>query len=145
MKNNKYFLNTLLTAVLFAVLAVCMAIRLIQPAAVLPPLNIPNMVLISLIALLAEYYLALGNPRCYICIPLFSALAFGILPLMAGFACVHTFWKFGLVGGAVFTVTTFLFTSMSDRLLSGPRAKAAAALSAFGLYLAAQCFAGIIL
>ena len=145
MKNNKYFLNTLLIGVLFAVLAVCMVIRLIQPAAVLLPLNIPNMVLISLTALLAEYYLAPGNPRCYICIPLFSTLAFGILPLMAGFACVHTFWKFGLVGGAVFTVTTFLFTSMSDRLLSGPRAKAAAALSAFGLYLAAQCFAGIIL
>lgn len=145
MKNNKYFLNTLLTAVLFVVMAVYMVLKLIQPAAVLPPLNIPNMVAICLIALLAEYYLAPGNPRCYICIPVFSTLSFGILPLMAGFACRHTFWKFGLVGGTVFTVTTFLFTSMFDRLLSGPKAKAAAFLSAFGLYLAAQCFAGIIL
>jgi hypothetical protein len=145
MKNNKYFFNTLLTAVLFAVLAVFMVIRLIQPAAVLPPLNIPNMVLVCLVALLIEYYLAPGNPRCYICIPVMSALTFGILPLMAGFACQHTFWKFGLVGGLVSTVTVWLFSSMADRMLSGPKAKAAAVLSAFGLYLAAQCFTGIIL
>jgi hypothetical protein len=145
MKNNKYFFNTLLTAALFAVLAVFMVIRLIQPAAVLPPLNIPNMVLVCLVALLIEYYVAPGNPRCYICIPVMSALTFGILPLMAGFACQHTFWKFGLVGGLVSTVTVWLFSSMADRMLSGPKAKAAAVLSAFGLYLAAQCFTGIIL
>ncbi len=145
MKNNKYFLSILLTGLLFAVLAVAMVLKLVQPAAVQPPLNIPNMVLLCLAALLAEYYLAGRNPRCYICIPVFSALAFGLLPLMAGFACVHTFWKLGLVGAAVCTVTTWLFTSVTDRLLSGPQAKAAVALSALGLYLAAQCFAGMIL
>ncbi len=145
MKNNKFFFNTLLTAVVFTAMAVCMVVKVVQPAAVLPPLNIPNMVLLCLVALVAEYYLAGGNPRCYICIPVFSALAFGLLPLMAGFACVHTFWKLGMVGGAACTVTTWLFTSMTDRLLSGPQAKAAAVLSAFGLFLAAQCFTGIIL
>ena len=145
MKNNKYLFNTLLTAVLFLVMAVYMVLRAVQPPVILPPLNIPNMVLICLVALLAEYYLAPGNPRCYICIPVFSALSFGILPLVAGFACQHTFWKFGLVGGAVCTATVWLFSSMTDRLLSGPKAKAAAFLSAFGLYLAAQCFAGIVL
>jgi hypothetical protein len=49
------------------------------------------------------------------------------------------------VGGLVSTVTVWLFSSMADRMLSGPKAKAAAVLSAFGLYLAAQCFTGIIL
>lgn len=145
MKNNKYFLNTLLVGVLFAVMAVFMVLRAVQPPVVLPPLNIPNMVLVSLVALLLEHYLAPGNDRCYICIPVLAALTFGLLPLMAGFACQHTFWKLGLVGGAVFTVTTFLFTSMTDRLLSGPKAFAAPFASAAGLYLAAQCFAGIIL
>ena len=145
MKNNKYFFNTLLVAVLFVVMAVYMTLRLIQPAAVLPPINIPNIVLVCLVALLIEYYLAPGNPRCYICIPLMSALTFGILPLVAGFACQHSFWKLGLVGGAVCTATVWLFSSMADRLLSGPKAKAAAFLSALGLYLAAQCFTGILL
>lgn len=145
MKNHKYFLNTLLTGVLFGVMAVYMVLRAIQPPVILPPLNIPNMVLISLVTLVLEHYLAPGNDRCYICIPVMAALTFGLLPLMAGFACQHTFWKFGLVGGIVFAITTFLFTSMTDRILSGPKAAVAPVACAMGLYLASQCFAGIIL
>lgn len=145
MKSNKYLLSTLLTAVLFVAELVMMILRFLSPVHILPPLNIPNMVLISLIALLLEHYLAPGNDRCYVCIPVLAVLTFGLLPLMAGFACQHTFWKIGLVGGAVFTVTTWLFSAMTDRLQSGPAAKAAPVIGALMLYLAAQCFAGIIL
>ena len=145
MKNNKYLLNTILAIVVFAACAIALVVRVLIPAAIIPPLNIPNMVLLSVIALLLEHFLTRGNPRCYICIPVFSALTFGILPLMAGFACQHTFWKFGLVGGVVFTLTTFLFTSAQDRLLTGPKAKAAIVITAVGIWLASQCFAGIIL
>jgi hypothetical protein len=49
------------------------------------------------------------------------------------------------VGGIVFTVCTWLFSSVTQRLVTGPKARAAAVISAFGIYLAAQCFAGIIL
>ena len=145
MKNNKYLLSTILAAVVFVACAVCMLIRVWQPAAVLPVLNIPGMVALSVIALLIEHFLTKENPRCYICIPVFGMLTFGILPLMAGFACQHDFWKYGLVGGVVFTVTTFLFTSAQDRLLTGPKAKAAIVITAVGIWLASQCFAGIIL
>lgn len=145
MKNNKYLLNTILAIVLFVACAIGLLIRVWNPAGVLPVLNIPGMVAISVIALLLEHFLTKGNPRCYICIPVFSAITFGILPLVAGFACEHTFWKFGLVGGVVFTVTTFLFTSAQDRLLTGPKAKAAIVVTAIGIWLASQCFAGIIL
>ena len=145
MKNNKYLLSTLLVGVVFAACVTCMVIRICMPAAVLPVLNIPAMAALSVTALLLEHFLTKGNPRCYICIPVFGALAFGILPLMAGFACQHTFWKFGVVGAAVFTVTTFLFTSAQERLLTGPKAKAAIVITAIGIWLASQCFAGIIL
>ena len=145
MKNNKYLLNTMLAIVVFAACTIALVVRVLIPAAIIPPLNIPNMVLLSVIALLLEHFLTKGNPRCYICIPVFGVLTFGILPLMAGFACQHTFWKLGLVGGVVFTVTTFLFTSAQDRLLTGPKAKAAMVITALGIYLASQCFAGIIL
>ena len=145
MKNNKYFLNTLLVAVLFLVMAVFMILRAVQPPVILPPLNIPNMVLISLVALLLEFRIAPHNDRCYICIPLLAALTFGILPLMAGFACQHTFWKLGLAGGVVFGVTTWLFTAMTERLSSGPRARLAPVIGALCLYLASQCFTGMIL
>ena len=145
MKNNKYLLNTLLAAVLFTALAAALIVRVAAPAVVIPPLNIPNMVLLSLVALLVEHLIAPGNPRCYICIPVFSVVTFGVLPLMAGFACIHDFWKYGLVGGVVFTVVTFLFTSMTDRLLTGPKARGAVVIGALGIWLAAQCFAGILL
>ena len=145
MKNNKYLLNTILALVVFVACAAAMLVRVWLPAAVLPVLNIPNMVALSVIALLLEHFLTKGNPRCYICIPVFGAVTFGVLPLMAGFACQHDFWKFGLVGAVVFTATTFLFTSAQDRLLTGPKAKAAALVTGFGIWLAAQCFAGIIL
>ena len=51
----------------------------------------------------------------------------------------------GLVGGVVFTAATWLFTAMTDRLQSGPRAKLAPIIGALCIYLASQCFAGIIL
>lgn len=145
MKNNKFFLPCVLTIVVFAALVAAVMIRVVAPAGVIPPLNIPNMVLLSVIALLLEYLITKNNPRCYLCCFLFGAAVFGILPLMAGFACQHTFWKLGIVGGVVFTAATFLFTSAVERLLTGPKAPAAAAVTALGIWLAAQCFAGIIL
>ena len=145
MKNNKYFLNTLLVGVLFAVMVVFMVLRTVQPPVILLPLNIPIMVLISLITLVMEYYLAPGNDRCYVCIPVLGGLTFGLLPLMAGFACQHTFWKIGLVGGIAFALTTWLFTAMTDRLSTGPKAKFAPIAGALCIFLAAQSFAGIIL
>ena len=145
MKKTTYFLPVMLTAVLFVALLVAMLVQIFLPTAILPPLNIPNMVLLSLVALLLEHLLAKGNPRCYVCVVLFGVAAFGALPLMAGFACVHDFWKFGLVGGVTFALTTYLFTSAVKRLKTGPKAPAALVITCLGIYLAAQCFAGILL
>ena len=145
MKNNKYLLNTLLAVVLLLAAGTMMVLRLIQPAVILPKVNVPNLVLVSLVALLANHYLAPKASRCYICIPVLAAVTFGVLPFAAGIITAGEIWKVALVGAVVFTATTFLFTSMADRLSSGPKAHAAAFLSAFGLYLAAQCFAGMIL
>ena len=145
MKNNRYFLNTILVGVLFVAAMIGMITKVLIPAYVFPVLNIPNMVLLSVIALYLEHLIAPNNPRCYICIPIFAVLSFGILPLFAGFACQHTFWKIGLVGGIVFTVTTFLFTSVTERLQTGPKARGALLFTCLGIFLASQCFAGIIL
>ena len=145
MKNNKFLLPTLLVVVLFVVLLAGMLLQIFIPAIILPPLNIPNMVLLSVLVLLVEHFLSKGNPRCYVCVIVFSLAAFAALPLMAGFACVHDFWKYGLVGGITFAITTFLFSSAIQRLRTGPKAPAAVILTALGIYLAAQCFAGIIL
>lgn len=144
MKNNKYFLNTALAVVVGITLAVSVLLRTFIPAVVLPQLSIPNMVLLSLAALLLDHYIAREAKRCWICIPLFAALTFGLLPYAASLAGILDALKLAAVGCVTFTATTWLYTSIQNRLASGPIAKAAPALSALGLYLASQCFAGIL-
>ena len=145
MNNKNDMLNALLAGVLGLILVVCVFVRTFMPHIILLQLNVPNMVLVSLLALLAEYYMAPGAKRCWVCVAALGALTFGLLPWAACFVGAAEAVKLGLVGGAVFTVTGLLFTSMADRLSSGPAAKAAPFMSALGLYLAAQVLSGMIL
>ena len=64
MKKNHYFLNTALAIVLGAVLLIAVLVRTFVPAMILPELDIPNMVLVSLAALLLDHYVAKGAKRC---------------------------------------------------------------------------------
>ena len=145
MKNKTYILNTLLTAVLGIALLAAVLVRTFVPAIIIPQLDIPNMVLLSLAALVPDHYIAPGAKRCYICIPLFSALSFGLLPFAACFVGALEAVKLGLIGAVVFTAITWIFSSMQDRLSTGPAAKAAPIVSALGLYLAIQALMGMIL
>lgn len=145
MKNKTYILNTFLAVVLGIYLLVAVIVRAFCPQIILPKANIPNIVLISLIALVLEHYLVPGAKRCYICIPVFSAVTFGLFPYAAAFAVPAEALKLALVGGVVFTVTTWLFSTIQERLSSGPAAKASAFFSAVSLYMASQCFIGMIL
>ena len=144
MKNKTYFLNTILAAVLGLILLGAVMVRTFLPLVIIPEWSIPSMVLVSLAALLIDHYVAPGAKRCYICIPVFGALTFGLLPFCAGFAAGMEAVKLAILGGVTFTAVTWLFSAMEDRLSSGPAAKAAPILSAAGLYLALQCFIGIL-
>jgi len=145
MKNKTYILNTILIGVLAVTALIGSLVRTFAPIIIIPALNVPNMVVLSLAALLLDHYIAPGAKRCYICIPVFSALAFGLLPWAASFVAPMEAVKLALVGGVTFTVTTWLFSSIQERLSTGPAAKAAPFMSALGLWLAAQALTGIIL
>ncbi len=142
--NKKYTLNTLLAAILGAVLLICLLVRVFLPRMILPQFTAGNLVLVSLIALVLDHYLARDADRCYICIPLFAFLTFTVLPLASCFVGIVDALKIGLLGAATFTATTWLFSSMVDRISTGPAAKAAPIISALGLYLAAQGLLGIL-
>lgn len=145
MKNKTYTLNTILAAVLGAALLACILVRTFAPRIILPELDIPNLVLISLITLVLDHYLAPNAERCYLCIPLFSAITFGLLPFAACFVSGEEAAKLAIFGSLIFTVMTWLFSSIQDRLSTGPAAKAAPVMSAFVLYLAIQGLMGMIL
>ena len=143
MKNKTYTLSTVLTAVLAAVLAAMVILRALCPQLILMQFDIVTITAISLAALVLDHYVAPGAKRCYICIPVFAALAFGILPLAAGMVALKDTLGLALTGALIFTLCTFVFTSVQDRLSSGPAAKLAPIMSALGVWLAVQAFAGI--
>ena len=145
MKDKTYILNTILTVVLGAAALTAALVRAFAPIVIIPALNVPNMVLVSLAALLLDHYLAPNAKRCYICIPVLGALSFGLIPWAAAFVSGMEAVKLAVVGGVVFTATTWLYSSIQDRLSTGPAAKAAPFMSALGLWLAAQAMVGIIL
>ena len=140
--NKKYVLNTLLSCVLGVVLLVYVLVRAFAPRIILPEFGVTELVLISLITLVLEHYLAPGAERCYICIPVFSALTFGLLSFGA-YLGIATALRLAVMGGIVFTATTWLFSSITDRLSTGPAAKAAPFVTALGLYLAIQALMGM--
>ena len=143
MKNKTYTLSTLLTAVLAAVLAVMVILRAVSPQLILMQFDIVTVTAISLAALVLDHYLAPNAKRCYICIPVFAALSFGLLPLAAGLVPAASALGLAVTGCVIFTLCTFVFTSVQDRLSSGPAAKAAPIMSALGIWLAVQAFANI--
>ncbi|MBQ8508188.1 MAG: hypothetical protein IJ466_12270 [Clostridia bacterium] len=145
MKDRTYLLNTILAAVVCAALLAAVLLRTFIPAIVLPELNIPNLVLLSLVALLIEHYIGRPEKRCYICIPVFSLITFALLPWASGMFAALEAVKIGAVGCVVFTATTWVFSSMQDRLSSGPAAKAAPIVGSLCMYCAVQCFTGILL
>ena len=143
MKRNDFFLNTLLAGIVGLALIICVLIRTFFPAVILPRLDIPAITLLSLTALLAECWLTPGAKRRYFPIFALSVLTFGLLPAAAGMGAETV--KTALVGGAVFTAVTALYTSALSRISSGTPAGAAPLVSAAGIFLAVQALTGILL
>lgn len=143
MKDKKYTLPTMLVDVMCMICLALVLIRTFLPHIILPELDIPAMVLVSLLALLADYYLAPGAKRCWICVAAFGALTFGLLPFAGCFVGAPDALMLAVKGAVVFPSVTWLFDSMTDRISTGPVAKAAPVVSAMGLYLAAQALMGM--
>ena len=78
MKENKYFLNTALALVLGVAGVAAVLVRTFAPNIIIPGLDIPNLVLLSLAALVVDHYAAPGAKRCWICVAVLSAVTFGL-------------------------------------------------------------------
>lgn len=145
MKEKTFLLNILLAVVVGLALLACVVAKTFFPAVCLPKLDLSAMTALSLLALLAEHYLAPGTKRAWVPTILLGGVTFGLLPWAAGLAGADRIGLLALAGGAVFGIVTWLFDQAAQRIGSGPAAKAAPVLTALGLFLASQCFAGILL
>ena len=144
MKNKTYMLPVALTVVISVILLAIIMVHTFLPAFVIPKVSIPNLVLVSVCALVLDHYLARGAKRNYFSVVFFSLVGFYVLPVCAGYMGYCEGVKVAVCGCAVFTACTFLYTSCVNRMKSGPAACLAPVLTAFGLFLAAQCFQGMI-
>lgn len=138
MKKN-YTSNIALAAALGLAMGACVIVHAVKPMVVLPGFTVSNVTAVCLVALLAAHYLS-GSVSHDALTLVLGVVSFGLLPSCAGMTPWQDAWKLGLLGGVVFFVLSFLFAQMQLRLKTGPAAKAAPILSAFGLYLAMQCF-----
>lgn len=144
MKEKTYFLNSLLAVMACIALLAAMLVRVFVPVASIPVPGIPELVLFSLLVLLVEHYMKKGGSRCYICVFLLSAATFGLLPFAAGFVPAKEIWKAALAGGIIFTATAGIFAALQERVSSGKPGRLTPIVNALGIYLAVQCFAGML-
>ncbi len=114
------------------------------PHIILPKPNASALIILCLVSLVIDYYIARDRQHDFRFIPVYGALIFGLFPMAAFVASPIESLKLALMGAIILTVATYAFDTISDRLSSGPVAKAAPLVSAFVLYLSAQCLIGII-
>ena len=145
MKNHSGIVNLLLAAVVGVVMVVYLVCRTIQPAVVLPVLNIPMLLTLSTLALILKACIAPETEYCWILAAVLATVTFGVLFWVAGEANAREALELGLWGGIVFAVAERIFASLGERVASGRGGKSAMVATGICLILAGQCFAGILL
>lgn len=143
MKKESMVLNTLLAVVLGAGLLLGIVWRAFMPNVVLADLDIPAMAALVLIALVLEYLLTGTKKRAWAMQIVLAAVTFAVLPWAADlpYAGLMT----AVCGTVVFAVLTWMFDFAVDRLEVTTDCKYAVIPTAFVMYLACQCFMGMII
>ena len=143
MKKESMILNTLLAVVLGVGLLTGMVWRAFQPNVVLPDLDIPAMAALVLIALVLEYLLTGTKKRAWVMQIVLAAVTFAVLPWAADLPYMSLMTV--VCGTAVFAALTWMFDFATDRLEVTADCKYAVIPTAFVMYLACQCFMGMII
>ncbi len=143
--NKKHtLLGFILAVITAAALLAVLITNAFFPHIILPRPNALAVILLSLVALVIDFYIAGDRKHDFRFIPLYGALIFGLFPLSAFVAQPIEALKLAVMGAIILTVLTFIFDTICDRLSTSPASKLAPLISALGLFLAAQCLIGII-
>ena len=143
MEKKTMMLNTLLALVLGAGLLVGILWRAFQPNVVLPDLDIPAMAALVLIALVLDYLMGGMKKRSWAVQIVLAAVTFAVLPWAADLSYAGI--KVAVCGTVVFAALTWMFDSVVQRMEVTTDCKYAVIPTAFVMYLACQCFMGMII
>lgn len=144
MRKNPYITNILLIVITGAACLLHLLVSTFCPGYILPDISIPMLVLLSVTALVSEYYLVKEIERNRVVSASIAALTFAVLPACIGWNKALPMWKLFFIGFAVFFVTDILFEAISEKIYSGPRAIFSLIANGFILYLASQCLQGLL-
>lgn len=144
MDKKRDLLGIILASTVGIAILSAMLIRAFQPQIIIPKLDASAVVLLSVIALLIDYYFVKMSRRVYTLIPLYAALIFGIFPWVGCFMSPINAVISALLGAVIFTVVTFVFDSIINRMSISKATKIAPLVVGFGIYLSSQCLIGII-
>ncbi len=148
MKAATYKLNTVLAGLVGGICLVLMLVRTFMPQAILPLADIPNLAAVCAAALVIDCYLDWKRvpKRDWVLTAVLAVLTFWLLPWAAGVtAGIGEALRLGVISGALFTIMAFLFNAIQDRTASDKSFILAPLCVGAGMYLACQCFAGILL
>ena len=148
MKAATYKLNTVLAGLVGGICLVLMLVRTFMPQAILPLADIPNLSAVCAAALVIDSYLDWKRvpKRDWVLTAVLAVLTFWLLPWAAGVTSgIGEALRLGVIAGALFTIMAFLFNAIQDRMVSGKSFLLAPLCVGVGMYLACQCFAGILL
>ena len=145
MRKNAYLVNILLAVFTAAVVLGTMIARAILPTVVVPGWNIPNLVILSVAALVAAEYLNPGAQYCWILSGLLGGLTIALFPFITGIVDAELTWKLILGGLLTYVACERCFQSILDRLSSGPAKKLAPLSVGLTMCLVGQIFSGIFL
>ncbi|MDE6840814.1 MAG: hypothetical protein K2P49_08220 [Oscillospiraceae bacterium] len=147
MRENPLKRSILLAAVVgLACLTLALAGTL-APMAILPKLDLPMLLGLSLLALTLDAYWGPAPKLSRTALLANSALGgavFALLPWCAGVTGGTPVWVLGLAGAAVFGASALLYTAALERIATGPKAPLAPAGTALMLFLAGQCLSGML-
>lgn len=144
MKKNALKLNVLLAAVTGAACLALMLMGVFAPMAIPFKFDLTMMLGLSLIALTAEAYWGPAQRYPWPVTVVLGGVTFALLPWCAGVAGAVPAWKLGLCGAVVFGIAALLYSSIRERIATGPAAPLAPAGSALMLFLAGQCLIGLL-
>ena len=143
MKNNKYLLSAVLVLTIAVSLLALLLINAFFPMVTLPKFTVANLSVVSLVALVVNYYLT-EEENNHLIVIAFAFVAFGLLPFVSGFVSLVDALLLAVKGTITFTAMMFVFSSIQNRLSSNGKNWFAPVMTAVMLYLAIQCLMGIV-
>lgn len=148
MKAVTYKLNTILAALVGVICLAFVLIRTFMPQAILPLVDIPNLAAVCAAALVVDCYFDLKSvpKRDWALTAVLAVLTFWLLPWASGVVeGAGAALRVGVIGGLLFTAMALLFNNIRGRLVSAKSGFLAPMGVGAVMYLACQCFAGMLL